>query len=228
MKKLNIVLLATLIGIWAVSLSGVVFAADYADYDVYADIDDFTPEITVVVRELTSAGAEPSSGTIVESMNFGELTHTLTGGVDAGVWYSTKYYCAFIYTSSWGHPYELRSSCSGLTDGGNSLPAGSFMLTPSYEGLDRWVALDDTTAQDTDDDPPGDLGTIDSAITGASYKVLYTSEAAASNRIIRAFYSLPGYAAGGADPYDGYEPILLTQPGGNYHGLVTITIASLG
>jgi len=224
MKKLNIMLLVTLIGLCVTSIA---FAVDYADYIVSADIPDYTPEITVVVRELT-ADQEPSSGTPRLSMNFGTLTHALAGGGDAGVWYSQTYYCAFIYTGSWGYPYEIRSSCAGLSDTaqGLSLPAGSFMLKPDYKGADRWVALDALSVQDTDDVPPGDLGTVGSAITGASYKVLYTSEAAASNRIIRAFYSLPGYGAGGLKPYDDYEPILLTQLGGNYRGTVTITIAA--
>jgi len=226
MKKLNIMLLVTLI---CLCVTSIVLAVDYADYVVSADIPDYTPEITVVVRELTVPDQEPSSGIPRLSMNFGTLTHALAGAGNAGVWYSTKYYCAFIYTGSWGYPYEIRSSCAGLSDTaqGLSLPAGSFMLTPSYKGADLWVEGDPTSAQDTDDDPsPGTLGTVGSAITGASYKVLYTSDTAASNRIIRAFYSLPGYGAGGADPYEGYEPILLTQLGGDYRGTVTITIVA--
>jgi hypothetical protein len=225
MKKLNIMLLVTLICLCVTSTA---LAVDYADYVVSADIPDYTPEITVVMRELTSPDDEPSAGGIVQSMNFGQLRHDLVGGGDAGVWYSNKYYCAFIYTGSWGHRYEIRSSCPGLSDTaqGLSLPAGSFMLKPDYKGVDLWTEGDPTSAQDDDNVPPGELGTVGSAVTGSSYAVLYTSEAAASNRIIRAFYSLPGYAAGGADPYEGYDPILLTQLGGNYQGTVTITIAA--
>jgi len=232
MKKLNIMLLVMLIGLCVTSLPRIAFAGvDHADVPVSANIPDATPEITVVVKELNTPGQYPSDGTTVDTMSFGQLTHTLSDGTDAGLWYSEKYYCALIYTSSWGHPYEIRSSCAGLSDNALSLslPAGSFVLTPGYAGADRWVGLDPTTAQDTTtDDPPGDLGTIGSAITGGSYTVIYASEPAASNRIIRAFYSLPPKGPGGVDPYPDYEPIPLTQLGGTYEGVVTITIAALG
>jgi hypothetical protein len=225
MKKRNLLLLALFVCACAC------FALQYAysaDFGVTANIPSGTPEITVSLRELTTAGQNPTDGTEVDTMTFGQLTHTLTGGGEAGVWYSTKYYCAIIYTSSWGHQYEIRSSCDGLSNGTNALPAGAFMLTPNYVGADRWTGNDPLTAQDTDNTPPGTLGSVTRGITGTgNYAVVYRSELAASNRILRAFYSIPGYTAGGNAPYADWQPLELSQTGGNYQGTVYITIAAI-
>lgn len=228
MKKLKVMLFIALIALWGISVQQFAFSADIT---VSAQVPNNSPEISVTIKELTTAGQEPWSGTTVTAMNFGQLTHTLAGGGDAGVWYSQKYYCVFIFATSFGHRYEVRSTCAGLTSGSNSLPSGSFGLTPGYAGADRWVASDPNTAQDTDDNPPGQLGIAGPAITGAGvYRTIYTSETEGTNRIIRAFYSLPCYQTGGADPFSGYQPIPLSQPGGPtpYTGTVTITIAAIG
>jgi len=224
MRKSKILLLIALIGLLGISLPEATFAADVT---VSAQVTNNSPEITIVVKELTTAGQEPWSGTTVGAMNFGQLTHTLTGGAEAGVWYSQKYYAVMIFTNSFGHRYEIRSTCAGLTSGANSLPTGSFGVTPGYASADRWVGTDSTTAQGTR--PTGStLGTAAAAITGlGSFRSIYISETAASNRILRAFYSLPSFLAGGASAFSGYTPIPLTQPAGTYTGTVTITIAAI-
>jgi hypothetical protein len=102
-------------------------------------------------------------------------------------------------------------------------------LVPGYIGLDRWIGTDEKSAQDTDNVPPGDLGTPGPAVTGGVdvFKSIYVSEPEATNRILRAFYSIPPFATGGAEAFPGHVPIPLNQPGGSYTGTVTITISAL-
>jgi hypothetical protein len=175
----------------------------------------------VVIKELTSEGQEPWTGTTVTAMDFGELTHTNADETDAGVWFSQKYFCVFIFTTSYGNKYEVRSTCTGLSSGANTLPGGSFMLTPGYAKDDEWSKGNAQGEMPTD----AVLGDVSSAVK--TDQLVYRSEVASTNRIIRAFYSLPGYKSGGADPYDGYEPIKLDQPAGTYSGTVTISIAAI-
>ena len=224
MKSLIILLLSALIGL------GVILAPEASlavDVGVFAEVPPNTPDITILIKELTTAGQDPFSGATVTAMNFGQLTHTLVGGGDAGVWYSQKYYAVMIFTNSFGRKFEIRSTCAGLTSAGNSLPTGSFGVTPGYSSADRWIALDPATAQGTQ--PTGStLGSAAPAITGlGSFRSIYVSEPAATNRILRAFYSLPTFLAGGGVPFTGYTPIPLSQPAGTYTGTVTITIAAI-
>ncbi len=218
MRKITIIILAVFIGLCAFDVS---HAADSVNVTVSAQIPNNSAELSVIIKELTVANQEPWTGTTVTAMNFGTLTHTLTGGAEAGVWYSQKYYCVFIFTNSYGHRYQIVNDCLGLSSGGNSLPAGSFGLTPQYQSLDEWSASNPQGGQ-----PSGSsVGVQGPAI--ATNKVIYQSEPAASNRIIRAFYGLPSYATGGALPHSGYQPIPLSQAPGTYTGQVTITIVSI-
>lgn len=224
MKKLNILLLIALIGLLGILVPQTSSAVDVT---VSAQVPNNSPDITITVKELTTAGQDPFSGTTVQAMNFGQLTHTLVGGADAGVWYSQKYYAVMIFTSAFGHRYEVRSTCAGLTSAGNSLPTGSFSVTPGYAAEDRWTGTDAATAQGA---RPADatLGSAAPAITGlGGFRSVYISEPAASSRILRAFYSLPPYLTGGGAPFTGYTPIPLSQPSGTYTGTVTITIAAI-
>jgi hypothetical protein len=161
-------------------------------------------------------------------MAFGQLTHTLTGGGEAGVWFSPTYFAVMIFTNSFGHRYEIRSTCSGLVSGANSLPAGSFSLTPGYASQDRFVALDPLSAQGAQ--PTGstqNTAGVSAITTSGTFRSVYISETAASNRILRAFYALPPYSTGGALPFTGYVPIPLSQAAGTYSGTVTITIVAI-
>jgi len=197
------------------------YAADFANIGITATVPNSSPQISVVIKELTTEGQDPWSGTTVTEMGFGDLTHTLVGGGEAGVWYSPKYFCVFIFTTSYGNKYEVRSTCNGLSNGASTLPAGSFMFTPGYAKEDEWSKGNPQGNQPAD----SKLGNVDSGI--GTDRVVYSSEAAGTNRIIRAFYSLPSYKAGGAKPYAGYTPISLDQPAGTYTGTVTVSIAAL-
>lgn len=221
MRKGLIMLLLVLISVCSIALA---YASSTSNVTVSAQVPNNSPDMTVVIKQLTTPGQDPSTGTTVTTMSFGTLTHLLADGVtDAGVWYSQTYFCVFVYTSSYGHEYQVQSTCTGLASGANSLPAGSFGITPGYSAADAWLIGGVLTPQGAQ--PTGSvLGSAGPAIT--TNKLIYQSEAAASNRIIRAFYSLPTYATGGALPYSGYIPIPLTQAAGTYSGTVTITIAS--
>ena len=218
MKKTLIVMLAALVGLFNVLPC---YAASSANVSVNAVVPNNTPQLSLIIKELTTGGQEPWTGTTVDTMSFGQLTNKGADGSDVGVWFSPKYYCVFIYTTSYGHLYEVRSTSAGLSNGVAPLPAGSFMLVPAYALADEWSKGNPQGAQ-----PTGSaLGPKASAV--GTDRLVYRSETAASNRIIRAFYSLPCYLAGGAKPYDGYEPIPTSQAGGTYSGTVTITIAAI-
>lgn len=218
MKKTLILMLAAMVGLLSVQTC---YAAASANVSVNAQVPNNTPQLSLILKELTSATQNPWTGTTVDTMSFGQLTNKLADGSDAGVWYSQKYYCVFIYTTSYGHRYEVRSTSAGLTNGSGTLPAGSFMLSPDYASADEWSAGNPQGAQPTG----STLGPKISAV--GTDMLVYRSETAASNRIVRAFYSLPTFLAGGAKPYDGYEPIPTSQAGGTYSGTVTITIAAI-
>ena len=197
------------------------YAASSATISVTANVPDNTPSLDIVIKELSIPDQDPTTGTTVTTMNFGSLTNKLADGSDAGVWYSPKYYCVFIYSTAFGHHYEVLSTCPGLSDGGNTLPEGSFMLTPGYSPTDEWSNGDPQGQQ-----PPGStVGEVTSGIR--TNMLLYHSETAGSDRIIRAFYALPSYLPGGGNPYPGYTPIPEIQAPGSYAGTVTLTIAAI-
>lgn len=225
MNKLLATMLAVLISLWGIALP----TALSQDITVSAQILAQTPSVTVDVRQLSSPGQDPFTGTSVTSMNFGALTHTLatTPPTEAGLWFSPTYFCAVIFTNAFGARFEIRSSCTGLTSGANSLPVGCFGATPGYAAADSFSTTAPFTPQGAQ--PTGStLFGAGSAITGTGFKQVYASESApTSNRIIRAFYSLPPFGTGGAVPFTGYVPIPLSQAPGTYTGTVTITIVAL-
>lgn len=218
MKKLQLVILSLCL---ALAVMAIAYAASSFDVTINAVVPDITPDINIVTKELTQANQSPWDGTTVTTMGFGTLTHLLDGGGEAGAWFSKKYFAVMIFTNGFGKKYEVRSTCAGLTSGGNSIPANSFGLTPQYVGEDKWSSGDAQGGK-----PAGaTLGSAGSAIT--TNKSIYQSEAGGSARIIRAFYSLPPFGSGGALPFPGYQPIPLTQAPGTYAGTVTITIAQI-
>ena len=225
MNKVKITILSVLIAIF-----GIGSAQAAVNITATASVPNFPPEITLDMRELITANQEPWTGTSVSAMSFGELTNNLSGGGKAPGWYSTKYYCVFIFTNGFGKKYEVTSTATGLISGGNALPDNSFVVTPQYIGLDefQWALPGGGVGKVAQGAMPAvaALGSVGSAV--ATNKVIYTSEPAPStDRIIRAFYSLPTFNADGSKPFAGWEPIPLSQPNGNYGGTVTITISPI-
>jgi len=194
-------------------------AATSVNISVSARLETLSPDMSVTIKELTQPNQDPWSGATVSTMDFGTLTHLLSNGQEAGVWYSPTYFCVFIFAYANSYKYEVRSTCSGLTSGSNTLPAGSFMLFPTYSSGDKWNPSD-STGQGT---LSGSFGTYSPAV--ATNKLIYQSENSASPKsaILRAFYSIPNTAPSGST---GWQAIPLNQPGGVYTGTVTITIAA--
>ena len=219
MKKRLIMLLVVLMSVCSIALS---YAASTANVSVTAGVSNNSPELAVIIKQLNTPAQDPNSGVTVTAMSFGTLTHLLADQTDAGVWYSQNYFCVFVYSTSYGKKYQLQSTCTGLTNGAASLPTGSFGLTPGYAAADSFT-VDGLTPQGAQ--PAGSvLGSTGPAI--ATNKQIYQSETAASNRILRGFYSLPSYGAGGTLPFTGYTPIPLSQAPGTYSGTVTISIVA--
>ncbi|MCM8796861.1 MAG: hypothetical protein NC923_03160 [Candidatus Omnitrophica bacterium] len=219
MKKGFMVLLATVVTVCSFVFA---YAASTVNVSISAQVPVSSPELAVVIKQLNTPAQDPNTGTTVTAMNFGTLTHFLADGTtDAGIWYSRNYFCVFIYTNSFGRRYQVLSTCTGLSNGAQNLPAGSFGISPGYAAQDAFNIGGTLIPQGTQ--PTGSvLGNPGPAI--ATNALIYRSETAASNRIIRAFYSLPGYGEGGALPFTGYTPIPLTQAPGTYTGTVTISI----
>lgn len=201
-----------------------------ATIGVTATVPDPSPQMEFQIWELTTPLQGWWTGTnvtLTNSMSFGQLTYLLADGTNAGLWYAQKYFAVILYTTGFGKGYQVTSSCSGLTSGGNSLPAGSFGLTPVYAPTDKWVWPGGEKVQGAQ--PSGStLGTAGPAVTGVLSKLIYQSETAGSDRIIQAYYSLPPFPALPAtEPFPGFTPIPLSQPTGTYTGQVTLTIAAI-
>ena len=191
---------------------------------VNAQVPNSSAEINIVILKFTDGDPDNNpwtNSTEVTSMDFGALSHTLASGEDAGQWYAQAAFDVNIYAQGFGHRYEIKSTCAGLISGGNRLPDNSFGLTPVYSATDEW-----SPGNTQGDMPAGaQLGTAGSAV--ATDKRIYQSENPSTARIIQAYYGLPPYKAGGADPFTGYVPIPLNQASGTYTGTVTITITAI-
>ena len=228
MKRTALFTLALVI---AVFFAGAVQAADTINVPVTATIESNSPEIDVTILRFTDGNPDNNPWTVsteVTSMNFGTLKNMI-GTDPAGQWYSDRGFCVVIYAQPYGAPYELLSTCDGLATAGPSpvsLPTGSFGLTPVYSEDDEWQWPGGSIAQGPMPTGGGaSLGDAGSAV--ATDKLIYTSETGTGTaRIIQAYYGLPPYAAGGADPHPDYEPIPLDQAPGDYEGNVIITIAT--
>jgi hypothetical protein len=202
-----------------------VFSASEEPIFVTAEIPTNSPQIKLVILKFTDGN--PDNDPWTEStqegfLDFGTLTYLLADSSNAGLFYSPNGYCVVIFADSFGRPYDITSSCLGITDGVNFLPAGSFGLVPVYSEKDKYVYPGGESVQGSIPDGAS-LGPAGTAVNPNA--LIYSSELGiAKARIIQAYYSLPPKKAGGADPFPGFEPIPLTQTPGVYTGVVKITI----
>jgi len=150
------------------------------------------------------------------SMAFGTLTHLLADGSEAGLFFSRPYYyVAFLGGFTSGRKFKIQSTCAGLT-GPTTITKG-FGVT--YLDGDPKKA----DGSPVNSDPmEGTLGTPGSAV--ATNKLLYDSGPTGASRVITAYFGIPPYQAGGADPFPGFEPIPVDTPGGSYSGNVIFTL----
>jgi hypothetical protein len=201
------------------------FAATEKSITVSAEIPQSAPQVSVTILKFTDGDPDQNPWTnsqIVETMDFGELTYLLSDNTNAGLFYSTAGFCVVVSAEPFGKPYAIMSSCNGVGSGSNYLKSGSFGLVPVYSSTDKWVFSGGSKEQG--DMPSG--ATLGNAGSAVGDKTIYSSESTeATARIIQAYYGLPPYKSGGADPFPGYTPIPLTQAPGQYSGTVIITIS---
>ena len=222
MKKLvsfvTVLAVITLLGI------GVCHAATQKIIDVSASVPNTSPEMSVTILKFTDGNPDNNPWTNssqVTSMSFGTLRHIFDDGSEADLWFGNPGFCVVMFAQAFGNAYDLRSSCAGVTSGGNRFPDNSFGLTPVYSQYDKWVWATGEKEQGVMP-ATATLGSAGSAV--ATNKLIYTSETAGSARILQAYYGLPPYKLDGSDPFPGFEPIPLDQPPGDYNGQVTISI----
>lgn len=197
-----------------------------------AQITNNAPEIDVTILKFTDGNPDnnpwtnSTDVTATGELNFGTLVHEING-VDVGSWFSDAGFCVILYSQSFGHPYQITSTCTGITSASGSLPANSFGLTPVYSDNDQWCYGNPQVCVAQGAMPgTATLGSDGSAV--ATDKLIYSSESPVGTpRILQAYYGLPPYEDGGGDPFTGYVPIPLTQPADNYSGGVQITISAI-
>ena len=202
------------------------FAASQKIMTVSAEILANSPQIDVTILKFTDGNPDQDPWTNsqeVQSLDFGQLTY-LIDNASAGLFYSTAGFCVVLFAESFGKPYDIISSCAGISnEQGIYLKSGSFGLIPVYSSTDKWIYPGGEKEQG---DMPGNGAALGAAGSAVGDKIIYTSESSsATPRILQAYYGLPPYKAGGADPFPGYAPIELTQAPGRYTGTVTVTIS---
>jgi hypothetical protein len=222
-EKMKKIMLMLLVGLFCVTTA----YANSITVNVQASIPVGTPEMTIALYKCDgwdqAQRNNPWLGQSIGSMEFGELLHRDENGVEVGQWYGRYFFFVAIFTSSFGNQYVVSQQATHLTGGGFELPIGCFGYVPDYSALDEW-----SPGHPQGDMPQGaQLGIPMHAAGTNGY--IYISELAATNRIIRAFYSIPRPEAAGPGPvislWSGYEAIPLSQPGATYTGTVTLTIA---
>ncbi len=201
-------------------------AASQKIIDVVAEIPANSPQISVTILKITDGDPDQNPWTNsqeVDSMDFGQFTFLLADNSNAGIFFSNAGHCVVIFSESFGKPYDIMSSCQGITSGANSLSAGSFGLTPVYSETDKYVF---PGGEKLNGPFPGNGANLGAPGPAVGDRLIYTSEnAVATSKIIQAYYGFPPYKAGGIDPFPGYVPIQLTQAPGQYSGTVTLTIS---
>lgn len=220
MKKLILVIAGLLLATVSVA-----YAATSAAITVAAEVPTGTElswGMSMVDSNLTTDPADDiwtDTGT-TGNMSFGTLRHTLSGNVEAGLWYSQYYYAVFLGAMTGGVRYRFQNTAGALTRTSPTtatIPAGAFGVAK--------VACWDTTNDVEITCPSGSTkGTIGTAV--ATNKILYDSGSGAAVVTVRVDYSLPPYGTGGTNPWTGFAPIPLSQGSGSYSSSLTISLVT--
>jgi hypothetical protein len=207
-------------------LTGFAWSATEQVISVTASIPDASPSMSITILRLPNGNPTNNpwiNSTQVQWMDFGTLTY-LMNGKSAGFFYSPTSFCVVVFTDPMGKPYEIKSSCQGLSSaGGGKIPDNSFAVAPVYSRDDLWIYTGGSTKQG---DLPAEarLGTPSSAVQ--DNKLIYSSESGnATARILQVYYSLPPYGTGGSSPFGGFAPIPLSQKPDTYSGTITLTMS---
>jgi len=191
-----------------IGLSTTCFAGDTVRYDVDATVPSIL-ELGGWIKSFMDSSTTPTGD--ATSLDFGELTHTLANGDEAGVWFSRKWFTVYLLPNTGGRRYHITQTCTGVTSGVNNLN-NAFIVTPNYSSLDQINGIAQGSL------PSGaSIGTPATATrTG---KILYTSDSAGLARIAQGIYSIPNTSS-----VTGFSPVTFNQPSGAYGGEVVFTV----
>lgn len=229
MKKLILTTLAIVIVLFAATLA----QANSIPITVQANVPYGSPSCSIAILRLDEPNPpDPwAVGLQVSTMNYGELTHFYTNQQgqqeESGHWYAKYYFMVFVYSTSFGHRYQIDSHFEGLTgvSTGRVLPQNCMGLTPWYEEDDKWKIGGDPQGPQPMGSELGNGGQMESAYGD---NMIYRSEIAASNHILRGIYGIPTYDEfSNPPPIPGWEEtgrIELSYPQDMYRGTVTITM----
>lgn len=151
-----------------------------------------------------------TDGPALSNMNFGTLQVAGTGALRSSPNSSTGTGSAVAIISAIGSgiPYAITQTGSAPTTGVDTIPAGACTVVPVYSSADNTGASF-----------VGTLGAPGSWV--ATNKVLYTSDAEGSGRVIQAHYAITDDPASG-----GTAAVPSDQPPGTYSSTVTFTITT--
>ncbi|MBM3248993.1 MAG: hypothetical protein FJZ10_06220 [Candidatus Omnitrophica bacterium] len=197
-----------LIAILFISLSTVCFAGDTVRYDVDATVPNML-ELSGWIKYFMDTSTTPVGD--ATSLGFGNLTHTLANGNEAGVWFSRKWFTVYLLANTGARPYQIKQTCLGVALGANNINS-AFVVTPNYSTLDQIGGV----AQG--DMPAGASIGAASLATRNNY-VLYTSGPSGLGRIAQGIYSIPNASA-----VSGFTAIGFNQAPGAYQGEVVFTV----
>lgn len=200
MKKTLIALAA------AVSMAMPAYAATQQSVAVSASVGT-TLDLTMGVFE-RAAGTDLPVATPSASMAFGQLVNN---GFSALV--SPKNYAVYLGANTSSRPYNIVSSMPALTSGANTLPpAMGAAIVSAKDSVGNDITGDTTIA-------------LRNAIM--SNVEIYRSNSAGTGATIEMWYGIAGFAAGGASPFSGFQPVQPDQAAGSYASTITYTIATL-
>lgn len=198
-------------------------AGTTATVPVAADVNEQL-ELAVRIVKVQDSQDPGTEGTEVSTMAFGSLTDTFSTGAKAGNLFSRTWFTAFLTASSSGRRYIIRQTSDGLKDGTKIIPDNCYLMIPAYVGADKWVWAGGSAPQDTDDNPPGLLGTAGPA--KGTNKVIYTSNTEGKSSIVRCYYVITNGWKDATTQWPGFSGtgIPLDQSAGNYGGSVTFSL----
>lgn len=197
MKKTLIVLAA------AVSMSMPAFAATSHTVPVSASVGQVT-ELTMVVNE-RAAGTDLPINSPLAQMAYGQLVNNGFGAL-----VSSKNFAVYLAANTSSREYNITSTMAALTSGANTLPPAMGMSV---------VSAKDASGNDISGDT---VVALRNAIMTS--QEIYRSNTSGTGASVELWYGIAGYAAGGAAPFTGFQPVLPDQASGSYSSTIQYTL----
>jgi len=227
---------------------GVALANTTATFGTGAQVDQFLA-INAVLKTVewnsTSGKYDINWNTNPGSLNYGTLV-PVTNNQTGEFYYmaGANAYAVIMYpVSNAGSVYYLKQSGTVLQSaGGATIPDAAYVMTPDYQNLDQINGQNQG-------EMPGNAALAGPQSAVGNNHLIYTSDAAGSTRAVRAFLAITGpneqgyirnwskgYNSSNPNPdgqwnwYHGgggqnnWQPVLQSQPAGQYSGSVTVTV----